>query len=61
MAYSFIMDRIERIFATGKITRYDQNCLCEVMLSDKPLNYEQNQKIRKLYDFVRMGFVKIVN
>ncbi|MGB6300035.1 MAG: hypothetical protein WBF90_28225 [Rivularia sp. (in: cyanobacteria)] len=55
------MDRIERIFATGKITRYDQNCLCEVMLSDKPLNYEQNQKIRKLYDFVRMGFVKIVN
>ncbi len=52
---------IKRIFATGKITRYDQNWLCKVMLSDKPLSYEQNQKIRKLYDSVRMGFVEIID
>ena len=52
---------IQRIFTTRTITRHDQNWLCKVMLSDKPLNYEQNKKIRKLYDFVRMGFVKIVD
>ena len=52
---------IERIFKTGRITRYDQNWLCKVMLSDQPLNYDQNQRIRKLHDFVRMGFVQVMD
>ncbi|MEA5595195.1 hypothetical protein [Rivularia sp. UHCC 0363] len=52
---------IERIFRTGRITRHDQNWLCKRMLSDKPLNYEQNQRIRKLHDFVRMGFVQVID
>ena len=38
---------IERIFSTGAITRHDQNWLCEIMLSNKSLNYEENKKIRK--------------
>lgn len=54
-------NNIERIFASGKITRQDQNWLCEVMLSEIPLSFEQNQKVRKLHDFVRMGFVKIMD
>ncbi len=54
-------NNIERMFESGRITRHDQNWLCEVMLSDKPLNHEQNQKVRKLHDFVRMGFVKIID
>ncbi len=52
---------IERIFKSGKITRNDQNWLCKLMLSEKALNYEQNKKIRKLYDFVRMGFVQVID
>ena len=52
---------IERIFSTGAITRHDQNWLCEVMLSDKALNYEENRKIRKLHDYIRMGFVHVVD
>ena len=55
------MDIIERIFKSGTITRQYQNWLCEVMLSDEPLNYEQNEKVRKLHDFVRMGFVKVMD
>ncbi|MBV6627281.1 MAG: hypothetical protein KI793_30805 [Rivularia sp. (in: Bacteria)] len=52
---------IERIFATGAITRYDQNWLCEVMLSNKALNNEENRKVRKLHEHVRMGFVRIID
>ncbi|MEL6166825.1 MAG: hypothetical protein AAFR37_24880 [Cyanobacteria bacterium J06628_3] len=52
---------IERIFSTGAITRHDQNWLCEVMLSDKALNHEENKKIRKLHDHIRMGFVHIID
>ncbi len=55
------MDNVERIFRNGTITRQDQNWLCEVMLSEEPLNYEQNEKIRKLHDFVRMGFVRVMD
>lgn len=54
-------NKIKIIFSTGKITRYDQNWLCEVMLSNRSLNFEQNQKIRKLHDFVRMGFLKVMD
>lgn len=52
---------IEIILTTGAITRHDQNWLCEIMLSDKALNYEENKKIRKLHDHVRMGFVHIID
>ncbi len=52
---------IERIFKTGKITRYEQNWLCKSMLSDKPLDYDQIKKIRKLYDSVSMGFVQVMD
>lgn len=52
---------IERILATGAITRHDQNWLCEMMLSDKPLNYQENNKIRKLHDHLRMGFIHIID
>ncbi len=52
---------IKRIFSTGRITRHDQNWLCEFMLSDKALNHEENQKIRKLHEHVRMGFVHIID
>lgn len=62
MKWSSLVDKIiERIFKTRRITRYEQNWLCKVMVSDRPLNYEQNKKIRKLYDFVRMGFVQVMD
>ena len=52
---------IEKIFAAGKITRIDQISLNYYFLSQKAINREENRILRKLVDYIQMGFIQVVD
>lgn len=52
---------LERIFATGRISRHDQQILMSSLLSKKDLNEEELQKINRVFDFLQRGLIKVVD
>ncbi|MGK7925310.1 MAG: hypothetical protein AB4290_08700 [Spirulina sp.] len=52
---------IEKIFATRKITLHDRQILQNALLHDSSLTREQSDRVRTIYDRIRMGFIQIVD
>lgn len=50
-----------RIFATGKITRADENWLLRITLSDIALNHEEQKLVRQMQVRLQMGLLKVVD
>lgn len=58
---STLQTSIEKIFATGKITLSDRQILQNALLHDSSLTQEQSDRVRTIYDRVRMGFIRVVD
>ncbi|MEA5470301.1 hypothetical protein [Spirulina sp. 06S082] len=56
-----LQSSIEKIFATGKITLRDRQVLQNALLNDSALTHEQSDRVRAIYDRVRMGFIRVVD
>lgn len=52
---------IEKIYATGKITRIDQNSLNYYVLSQEDIERKENIILKKLFYYVQMGFIQVVD
>lgn len=52
---------IERILASGKITRADQISLQRAMSSENPLSVEETRKIKRVFERLQMGLLKVVD
>ncbi|HIK29291.1 MAG: hypothetical protein N3E45_15175 [Oscillatoriaceae bacterium SKW80] len=52
---------IERILASGKITRADQISLQRAMSSENPLSVEETHKIKRVFERLQMGLLKVVD
>ncbi len=50
---------VQNIFASGSITRADQNLLRRAILSDNPITSEDFRAIQKVFDRLEMGLLKI--
>ncbi len=52
---------VERILASGKITRADQVSLQRAMSSENPLSGEESRKIKRVFERLQMGLLKVVD
>ncbi len=50
-----------RIFATGKITRADENSLLRATLSETTLNHEEYNLVRQMQVRLQMGMLRVVD
>ncbi len=50
---------VERIVASGKITRADENYLLHANLYERSLSYEELHQVRQLFDRVQMGLLQV--
>lgn len=52
---------MDRILASGKITRKDQTFLIRAMSDDNLLTEAEDQRIKEIYNRLQMGLLKVVN
>jgi hypothetical protein len=52
---------LERIFATRRITRQDQQLLMSAFISKESLNAEDQPHIGRVFDALRRGLLKVVD
>ena len=52
---------INRILTSGKITRADESCFLKAATSDQPLSEEDSQQIRRIFERLEMGLLRIVD
>ncbi|MEM9540035.1 MAG: hypothetical protein AAGA60_11120 [Cyanobacteria bacterium P01_E01_bin.42] len=61
MISNTLQTSIDKIFATRKITLRDRQILQNAILHDSSLTREQSDRVRTIYDRVRMGFIRVVD
>ncbi len=52
---------VEKIFTSGAITRADQKSLRQAMFADHQLSSEDADQIKRVFDRLQMGLLKIVD
>lgn len=52
---------LDRIFASGKITRSDENYLLRATLSNHTLNEVELRQINRVLNHLQMGLLKVVD
>jgi hypothetical protein len=52
---------VRRIFDTGKITRDDNNVLLRATVSDYPLTRDELHQVRRVFDWLQMGLLEVVD
>ncbi len=56
-----IASTIERIFACGRITSADRRSLQQAMISENDLSREEQHQVKRLWDWLQMGFLTVVD
>ncbi|MGF1495653.1 MAG: hypothetical protein ACFB8W_02345 [Elainellaceae cyanobacterium] len=51
----------DRIFATGRITRSDKDWLLKAALSNSELSSAEMEAVRRIFDRLQMGLVKVAD
>ncbi|BAT55857.1 unknown protein [Nostoc sp. NIES-3756] len=51
----------ERIFAIGRISRYDQQLLMSTLLSKEDLDEKERQQINRIFAALQTGLLKVVD
>ena len=59
--YTSIGHVAERIFATGKITREDNQALLRAALQNSILTPSEMVQVRGLFDRLQMGLLKVID
>ena len=52
---------INRIFASGRITKADENTFLWATLADEPLSREEMHQVRRVLERLQMGLIKVVD
>jgi hypothetical protein len=52
---------IHRILACGKITNDDHNFLLRAMLSEQPLDEQDQNQVKLVFDRLKMGLLRVVD
>lgn len=52
---------IERILATGTITRADKNYLLRAVVSETLLSHTEQHLVKRVFDRLQMGLLKVVS
>ncbi|MEB3360383.1 MAG: hypothetical protein VKK04_26905 [Synechococcales bacterium] len=52
---------IDRIFATGRITNSDKDWLLKAALSNSELSSAEMDAVRRVFDRLKMGLVKVTD
>lgn len=52
---------IQRIFTSGKITQADECGFFQAIAADKILSTEELSQIRRIFDYLDMGLLKVVD
>ncbi|MBD2104671.1 hypothetical protein [Leptolyngbya sp. FACHB-261] len=52
---------VDRVFASGRITRADQKHFLSAMLAPEPLSKTEQTKIRGAFERLRMGLLKVMD
>ncbi len=55
-----LQQAIERILESGKITEIDRQCLLKVALTDAPILPQDAEQIRRIFNQLRMGLIRVV-
>lgn len=56
-----IVQVIDRIVRSGRITRLDENYFFQAMVADTPLSHEEQSQVRNVFDRLRMGLLQVVD
>ena len=60
-SYKLLEQSIQRILTSGRITAVDRSCLLRAALIDAPMLPHQADLIRRIFDRLQMGLLKIVD
>ncbi len=52
---------IKRIFASGQITRADEHSFYRAMSSEKPLSEKELHEVRRVFEWLQMGLLKVID
>ncbi|MGI0489596.1 hypothetical protein ACN4EK_29620 [Pantanalinema rosaneae CENA516] len=52
---------INRVLASGRITRADETVFLKAMVNEHPLNREEMDQINHVFDRLQMGLLKVVD
>lgn len=52
---------VERILCDRKITRADQYCLMNVLLSKHALSLDDHSQINRVFDALRRGVIRVID
>lgn len=52
---------IQRIFTSGKITQADESGFFRAIAADRILSAEELSQIRRIFDYLDMGLLKVVD
>lgn len=52
---------VSKIYATGKITRVDQNQLMALIVSDQILGFKECQQISEIINRLNNGWLKVID
>jgi hypothetical protein len=55
-----LQQTIERILESGKIMEIDRQCLLKVALTDAPIRSQDAEQIRRIFNQLRMGLIRVV-
>ena len=56
-----IMQVIDRILNSGKITRADEFCFFKAMVAEQPLNPEEQMQVQRVFARLQMGLLQVVD
>lgn len=58
---SAVKQMIEQIFSTGEITRQEHLRLTSAILSEYELTDEDRRQINRIFDYIQVGRLKVVD
>lgn len=58
---TLLIEVINRIFASGRITRADEESLMRAMTSEHPLSGDELSQVRRVLERLQMGLLKVVD
>ncbi|HLO51748.1 MAG TPA: hypothetical protein VK211_25270 [Kamptonema sp.] len=56
-----IYQMVERITASGKLSRRDHLLLTSTLLSDDKISEEERHQINRIFDYIQIGRLKFVD
>ena len=54
-----LRETVERIVASGRITRADEDLLLQAATSDQVLTSEEMELVKRVFDRLQMGILKV--